>query len=98
MELGQLCRVRRVRIGLDEADGRFFWGTSCLFCVVYCYFRLPEPAGRTFAEIDLLFERKTPARAFSKTKVSAFDHSVADLLGSEGEGEAKDVKRAENAV
>lgn len=68
----------------------FFWGGSCFLCVVYCYFRLPEPTGRTFAEIDLLFERKVPARQFKRTKVSAFDSSVADLIeGREKEkGEA----------
>ncbi|KAK6581580.1 hypothetical protein PZA11_006271 [Diplocarpon coronariae] len=35
----------------------FFWGASCFGCVVYTYFRLPEPMGRSFAELDLLFER-----------------------------------------
>ena len=66
----------------------FFWGGSCLLCVIYCYFRLPEPTGRSYAEIDLLFERKVPARQFSKTKVSAFDSSVADLLDTRGEKSA----------
>lgn len=40
---------------------------------MYCYFRLPEPSGRSFAEIDLLFERKIPARKFATTDVDAFD-------------------------
>lgn len=67
---------------------------------MYCYFRLPEPTGRTFAEIDLLFERKVPARAFSKTKVDAFDRSVADLLAPEREGEveSKDLKRTADSA
>lgn len=35
----------------------FFWAGICFCCIVYTYFRLPEPRGRTFAELDLLFER-----------------------------------------
>lgn len=66
--------------------------------MVYCYFRLPEPTGRTFAEIDLLFERKVPARLFKKTEANAFDRSVANLLVAEGEGESKDAKRAHEAA
>lgn len=34
--------------------------------------RLPEPAGRTYAELDELFERKVPARKFRKTRVEVF--------------------------
>jgi len=37
------------------------------------YFRLPEPAGRTFAELDLLFERGVSARKFASTQVDVFD-------------------------
>lgn len=40
------------------------------------YFRVPEPAGRTFAELDILFERKTSARKFKQTRVDAFEESV----------------------
>jgi hypothetical protein len=39
---------------------------------VYAYFRIPEPAGRTFAELDLLFERRVPARKFASTDVDVF--------------------------
>lgn len=60
----------------------FFWAGTCFLMIVYHYFRLPEPSGRTFAEIDLLFERKVPARKFKTTQVDAFDvvlkHQVAE--------------------
>jgi len=65
---------------LSFANDRFFWGTSCFFCVIYCYFRLPEVTGRAFSEIDILFERKIPARAFKRTEVNVFDSSVSNLL------------------
>ncbi|KAH8880856.1 putative MFS maltose permease [Thozetella sp. PMI_491] len=47
----------------------FFWAGICLLCAVYSFFRLPEPRGRTYGELDLLFENKISARQFSKTKV-----------------------------
>jgi len=54
----------------------FFWGGSCFLCIIYVYFRLPEPAGRSFAELDLLFERGVSARKFATTEVDVFDVEV----------------------
>lgn len=54
----------------------FFWAGICFCCIIYTYFRVPEPRGRTFAELDLLFERKISARKFASTKVDVFDESV----------------------
>lgn len=54
----------------------FFWGGSCFLCIIYVYFRLPEPAGRSFAELDLLFERGVSARKFASTTVDVFDVEV----------------------
>lgn len=50
----------------------FVWFGSALICTVWAYFRLPEPKGRTFAELDVLFERKVSARQFHKTDVNLF--------------------------
>lgn len=47
----------------------FFWAGSCLISIIFTYFYLPEPKDRTTAELDALFERKVPARHFSKTSV-----------------------------
>lgn len=30
----------------------FFWAGSCFLCLVYAYFRVPEPSGRTYAEVS----------------------------------------------
>ena len=39
-------------------------------CFIWTYFRLPEPKGRTYGELDILFERKINARKFRVTDVS----------------------------
>ncbi|KAL2761028.1 hypothetical protein ACRALDRAFT_1059274 [Sodiomyces alcalophilus JCM 7366] len=56
----------------------FFWAGLCFLCLVYAFFRLPEPRGRTFAELDVLFERKISARKFEKTKVDVFQEDVSN--------------------
>ena len=45
-------------------------------CIVYTYFRVPEPQGRSFAELDLLFEKGVSARKFAKTHVDVFEENV----------------------
>ncbi|RMZ77912.1 hypothetical protein DV738_g4120, partial [Chaetothyriales sp. CBS 135597] len=49
-----------------------FWAGICFLCVVWCWFRLPETKDRTYNELTILFENKTPARKFKTTKVDAF--------------------------
>ncbi|PMD15660.1 sugar transporter [Hyaloscypha hepaticicola] len=59
-----------------SAKSAFFWAGSCALCIVWIFFRLPEPKGRTYAEMDVLFERGVPARKFRDTKLDIFrgDH------------------------
>ena len=54
----------------------FFWGGICFLCIIYAYFRIPEPRGRSFAELDLLFERGVSARKFATTQVDVFDETI----------------------
>ncbi|GAQ34922.1 hypothetical protein AtubIFM57143_010191 [Aspergillus tubingensis] len=54
----------------------FFWGGICFLCIVYTFFRVPEPNGRSFAELDLLFERGVSARKFAQTQVDVFDETM----------------------
>jgi SP family general alpha glucoside:H+ symporter-like MFS transporter len=42
----------------------FLWAGTCFCCYIWCYFRLPEPKGLTYLELDLLFEKKVSARKF----------------------------------
>lgn len=51
----------------------FFWGGLCAVCLVWAYFRVPEPRGRTFAEMDAMFENGVSARKFRQTKVDLFE-------------------------
>ncbi|UNI19673.1 hypothetical protein JDV02_005845 [Purpureocillium takamizusanense] len=60
------------------ARASFFWAGSCLLSVVWVYFRLPEPRGRTYAELDELFEKQVPARKFATTHVDPYAHEVED--------------------
>ncbi|PHH74541.1 hypothetical protein CDD80_2999 [Ophiocordyceps camponoti-rufipedis] len=55
------------------AKSGFFWAGTCLACAVWTYFRLPEPKGRTYGELDVLFEKRVSARKFSCTPVERFD-------------------------
>ncbi|KAJ5937592.1 hypothetical protein N7454_003934 [Penicillium verhagenii] len=57
-----------------NAQGRtgFFWAGTALVAFTWAFFRLPEPRDRTYAELDILFATKVPARAFSSTKVDAY--------------------------
>ena len=54
------------------AKAGFFWGVSCFLCIVWVWFRLPEPKGKTYAELDVLFERRVKARDFAKANVDPF--------------------------
>ncbi|KAL1405339.1 hypothetical protein Q8F55_008970 [Vanrija albida] len=49
-----------------------FWAGFCLICVVWTFFCLPEPKGRTYGELDILFENKVPARLFASTTVDQY--------------------------
>jgi len=50
----------------------FFWGATALGMFVWSYFRLPEAKGRTYEEMDLLFQKKVPARKFASTHVDPY--------------------------
>ncbi|EPS31621.1 hypothetical protein PDE_06576 [Penicillium oxalicum 114-2] len=58
-----------------NASGKtgFFWGATALLAFVWAFFRLPEPKDRTYAELDILFATKTPARKFATTKVDLYE-------------------------
>ncbi|KAL4883933.1 general substrate transporter [Aspergillus karnatakaensis] len=50
----------------------FFWAGITLLCFTWAFFRVPETKGRTYAELDILFERKIKARKFSSTTAEVF--------------------------
>jgi SP family general alpha glucoside:H+ symporter-like MFS transporter len=57
-----------------NASGKtgFFWGGTALIMFIWAFFRLPEPRGRTYEELDILFAKKVPARKFASAHVDAY--------------------------
>lgn len=69
------------------AKSAFFWAGTCFLCFVWTYFRLPEPKGRTYGELDILFEQGVPARKFASTKVDPY--TVSHKPSTTGEKQDK---------
>jgi MFS transporter, SP family, general alpha glucoside:H+ symporter len=42
----------------------FFFGGLSVLCFIWSYLRVPETAGRTYEELDLLFDKRVAAKAF----------------------------------
>ncbi|KAL3449924.1 sugar transporter [Aspergillus insuetus] len=63
----------------------FFWAGTCFLCLTWAFFRLPEPKGRTYAEMDVLFAQGVSARKFKSTVVDPFaldrNHVVEEPVG-----------------
>ena len=53
----------------------FFFGGLALLCFTWAFFRVPETMGRTYEELDLLFEKRVPARKFQGY---VLEHAVSD--------------------
>ncbi|KAF9066480.1 maltose permease [Rhodocollybia butyracea] len=64
------------------AKSGLFWGGSALLSTLYCLIRLPETKGRSYGELDLLFENQVPAWRFKGTKVDQFGRH-AELITDE---------------
>jgi SP family general alpha glucoside:H+ symporter-like MFS transporter len=54
------------------AKAGFFYAGTCFCCFLWAFFRLPEAKGRTYGELDVLFERRVAARQFSSTVVESY--------------------------
>jgi len=50
----------------------YFWAGMCALCWLYAYFRLPEPKGKSFGQLDELFARGVKARDFSNVDINPF--------------------------
>jgi SP family general alpha glucoside:H+ symporter-like MFS transporter len=58
----------------------FFWAVVGALCAVWTYYRVPEPKGRSYAEMDMLFDAHVSARKFKETSVESFG-SVREFHG-----------------
>lgn len=57
----------------------FFWGGMSFLCFLWGYYRLPECKGRTYEELDILFQKRVPARQFKDQVVNAFSGEEIDV-------------------
>ncbi|KAF1992206.1 sugar transporter-like protein [Aulographum hederae CBS 113979] len=74
------------------AKSGFFFAGTCFLCFVWSFFRLPEPKGRTYAELDMLFEKKVAARKFKGAVVEMFEAGEGEPFdGEKGGLEEKNV-------
>ncbi|KAG6001639.1 hypothetical protein E4U21_003994 [Claviceps maximensis] len=72
------------------AKAGFFWAGTCLICAIWTYFRLPEPKGRTYGELDMLFENKVSARKFKSTRL--------DRIGAQPDNSSEKEKFEEHVM
>ncbi len=70
------------------AKSGFFWFGWTFLCLVWTFFRLPEPKGRTYGELDILFENRVSARKFKTTDATQF-HGTNLRMASVSEGTEK---------
>jgi len=69
----------------------FFWGGLNAIGLVWTYFRLPEPKGLTYAELDVLFENRVSARKFRKVEVDPW-RSDNLVIVPEDDGSSHEIK------
>lgn len=71
-------------INPDQANMRgkcgFFFGGISFICLIWAYYRIPETKGRTFEELDIMFELEVPTKEF-KNYVVDFNSSVRGMKG-----------------
>lgn len=69
------------------AKAGFFWLGTCFCCFVWTFFRLPEPNGRSYSELDVLFERKISARRFKDTTVDPYQSEHVPVIEASSKGD-----------
>jgi SP family general alpha glucoside:H+ symporter-like MFS transporter len=52
----------------------YVWGGTALVCWVMAFFFLPEFKHRSYRELDILFNRRVPAREFKNTVIDVRDN------------------------
>lgn len=65
---------------------------------MWTYFRQPEMRGRTYGELDALFERKVSARKFATTHVDQFHGDDSDRRTMVDVAEKKEGNKTERWV
>jgi MFS transporter, SP family, general alpha glucoside:H+ symporter len=60
------------------AKAGYFWAGACMLSLVFTFFCVPEPKDRTYAELNILFQKRVGARRFADTQVSLYDMESDD--------------------
>ncbi|OTA05618.1 maltose permease [Trichoderma parareesei] len=71
----------------------FFWAGTALCCATWTFFRLPEPKGRTYGELDTLFEQGVSARKFATTAVGRIDVGFESVSITKDGGSTAEIER-----
>ncbi|GKU02848.1 unnamed protein product [Fusarium langsethiae] len=61
----------------------FLYAGTSFFCLMWCYFRLPETRNLTFLELDILFERKAPTPKFKELQDRLEDSAYLSMTRTE---------------
>lgn len=76
------------------AKSAFFWAGTNFVVTIWQYFRLPEPKGRSYLELDILFEHQIPARQFKHTPVDTTHAGTLDIREKEMNDSSSEKSRA----
>lgn len=73
--LSTICGPYMLNPGNGNLKGKTAFPASgcCIVLLIWAFFRLPESKNRTFAELDVLFARKVPARNFKTIELNFLD-------------------------
>lgn len=76
-----------------RGKGGFIWAGICLVILLWTIFRLPETAGRSSAELDMLFEQKVGAWKFCEAVADPFHGESSEKVAEQAATEVR-VERA----
>ncbi|PGG96237.1 hypothetical protein AJ79_09673 [Helicocarpus griseus UAMH5409] len=62
------------------------WAGAAVLACIWCWFRLPEPKGLTYMELDVLFEKRVGARRFRRVQMGLRRVGYFDIDLNAGEG------------
>jgi SP family general alpha glucoside:H+ symporter-like MFS transporter len=67
--IGYVAEAKMINPTEDNLKGRtsFIWSGLAVLALIWAIFRLPETKGRTYEELDNLFEKNIPAWKFAST-------------------------------
>jgi len=77
----------------------FIWGSTCVGCLVFTYFCVPETKGLSLEAIDVLYQNTTPIRsvAYRRRLIAEEDaRGPAGILAEKAAGEEKVAQHHEN--